>query len=198
METGKRKVLPWIAAIVLTAGILAAGVWAGWYWMFGRPYCVYEDCRGRGVDVEMMKQWEEQEKDGSLGIIRMAGWRTGREQAVVSVSTGRKQRAEVTWVYGSMELAEPARLLCGRFGLAVEEDYCVISEKLARNLFGSTDVVGECIKTEDGKMTVAGVVGKKGEALMVPAADGRVEYVSVEFDSRAGARGKVKRLLEGY
>ena len=43
-------------------------------------------------------------------------------------------------------------------GLAEEADCCVISEELARNLFGSVNVVGERLKTEDRMMTVAGVM----------------------------------------
>lgn len=188
----------WILAIMLAAGVLAAGGGAGWDWMFGRPYCIQEDCRGRGLDVEMIKQWEKQAENGALDILKIAGWRIGANQMVVSISTGRKQRAEVIWVYGSMELTQKAGLLGGRFGLSAEEDWCVISEELAGNLFGSTDVVGECVKIEEEKMIVAGVIEKEGEVMMVPAIDGRIEYVAIEFDGRAGAEGKMKRLLEEY
>ena len=37
-----------------------------------------------------------------------------------------------------------------------------------------------------------------GETVMVPVTEGKVEYLSVEFDGRMGAEGKVKRLLEEY
>lgn len=193
----ERAVSEILAAVFIT-GILGIGIAAGWYWLFGRPYCVGKDCRGKGINVETIRQWEEQAKDSSFGIIRMAGWRTEAEQMVVSISTGRRQRADTVSVYGSMELADRAKLLWGRFGLAVEEDYCVLSEALARNLFGSADVVGEWVKTEEGKLMVAGVIHKEDNVLMIPATEGNVEYLSVEFDSRKGAEGQLKRLMEGY
>ena len=74
----KRKALSWFLAAALAAGILAAAAVAGRYWLFYRPYRAYEDCRGREIDVETMKRWEERAEDGALGIVRMAGWRQGR------------------------------------------------------------------------------------------------------------------------
>ncbi len=193
----KRKALSWFLAAALAAGLLAAAAVAGRYWLFYRPYRAYEDCRGREIDVETMKRWEERAEDGALGIVRMAGWRTGPDEMVASVSTGRRQRAGVICVYGSMELTNRGGLLWGRMGLE-EEDFCVISEALARNLFGSVDVTGECIRAGNRILTVAGVMDEDGETVMVPVTEGKVEYLSVEFDGRMGAEGKVKRLLEEY
>lgn len=198
MKGQKRTIVSWFLAILLSAIAAAAGGAAVWHQLSGRPYCVYKDCRGLGLWVENMRQWEEQMEAKDLGVIRMAGWRIGTEQAITSISTKRKGTACVTWVYGSMELAGSAELLWGRFGLELDKGYCVISEELARDLFGSTDVAGESVKTEDGTMAVAGVIDKEGEILMAPAADGRIEYLAVEFDSRIGAEEKVKRLLEEY
>lgn len=194
MEGQKRNIVSWFVAILLSA--IAVG--AAWHQLSYRPYRVYEDCRGLRLCVENMRQWEERMESKDLGVIRMAGWRIGTEQAVISISTKRKRTAHVIWVYGSMELAGSAELLWGRFGLELEKGYCVISEELARNLFGSTDAAGESVKTEDGTMMVAGVIEKEGEILMAPVADGRIEYLAVEFDSRIGAEEKVKRLLEEY
>lgn len=194
MEGQKRNIVSWFVAILLS--VIAVG--AAWHQLSYRPYCVYEDCRGLRLCVENMRQWEERMESKDLGVIRMAGWRIGTEQAVISISTKRKRTAHVIWVYGSMELAGSAELLWGRFGLELEKGYCVISEELARNLFGSTDAAGESVKTEDGTMMVAGVIEKEGEILMAPVADGRIEYLAVEFDSRIGAEEKVKRLLEEY
>ncbi len=195
---GKRRAVSWFLAGVLAAGILAALAAAGQYWLFDRPYRACEDCRGQEIDVETMKRWEERAQDGSLGIVRMAGWRTGPDETVTSVSTGRRQRAGVTCVYGSMELTDRGDLLWGRMGIQGEEDFCVISEELARNLFGSVDVVGECVKAGDRTLAVAGVMDEDGETVMIPVAEGNVEYLSVEFDGRMGAEGKMKRLLEEY
>lgn len=147
--------------------------------------------------METIKRWEEGTGGESLGILRMAGWRIGADAAVTSISTGRQRRGQMTWVYGDMELADSGSLLWGRMGLA-EEECCVVSEELARNLFGCVDVVGEQVKAEGKIWTVAGVVDKDGEALMVSATEGSIEYLSVEFDRRMEAEGKMKRLMEEY
>lgn len=194
----KRKLVLWILTAVLTAGILAVAGGVGWYWLFYRSYRVNEDCRGQGIDVEMMKRWEERAQDGALGIVRMAGWRTGADEIVASVSTGRWRQVKVICVYGTMELADEGKLLWGRLGIAEEKNCCVISEELARNLFGSVDVVGECVKMEGQVLVVTGVMEKKGEVAMVPVDEGNIEYLSVEFDNRMGAEGKIKRLMEEY
>ena len=71
----KERVGGWILAALLGMGVLALGAGIGWYQMFYMPYCVRVDLRGREIDVEIMRRWEEREKDGTMGIIRMAGWR---------------------------------------------------------------------------------------------------------------------------
>ena len=196
MNSQKRNIIRWILVIFLIATVLAVGGAIGWYWLFYMPYSISTDCYGREITVETMKYWEKREEQGSLGIVRIAGWRIEQPQIVISVSTAIKQRAQVFCVYGSMELADPAPILCGRYGLAVEGNYCILSESLARNLFGSIDIAGECIKIKNQKMTVAGVIEKEGDFLMMPAKEGNIEQLSVEFRNRIGAKEKIKRLIE--
>ena len=47
-------------------------------------------------------------------------------------------------------------------------------------------------------MTVVGVMEDDGEIIMIPAGEGMVESLSVEFNCRMGAEGKIKRLIEEY
>lgn len=196
MDSRKQNIIRWILMIVLIAMVLAIGGVILWYWLFHMPYRIHTDCYGRKITVETMKYWEKREENGSLGIVRIAGWRTEQQQIVSSISTARKQRTQVLCVYGSMELADPAPILCGRYGLAVEGDYCILSESLARNLFGSTEVAGECIKIRNEKMTIAGVIEKEEDFLVIPAKEGTIEQLAVEFRSRIGAKEKIKRLIE--
>lgn len=196
MDSRKKDIIRWILEIVLIAAVLAIGGAILWYWLFYMPYRIHTDCYGREITVETMKYWEKREENGSLGIVRIAGWRTERQQIVSSISTARKQRTQVLCVYGSMELADPAPILSGRYGLAVEGDYCILSESLARTLFGSTEVAGECIKIENETMTIAGVIEKEEDFLMIPAKEGTIEQLAIEFRSRIGAKEKIKRLIE--
>lgn len=191
----KERAGRWILAALLGMGILALGAGIGWYQMFYMPYCVRVDLGGREIDVEIMKRWEEREKDGTMGIIRMAGWRMENQMTVSAVGTGRGQRAQIIGVYGSMEIVEKASILSGRYGLAVGEDYCVLSESLARQLFGGVDVVGQKVKLRQKVMIVAGVIDKEGDYLLMPVEDGRIEKMAVEFRGRMGAGEKVEDFI---
>lgn len=192
----RRRIARWILAAILAAGILGIGSAAAWYQMFYMPCCICMDLREREIDVDMIKRIEEREKDGNLGILRIAGWRIESQKMVSAVSTGRRQTAQVICVYGSMELVEKADILSGRYGLAVEEDYCVLSEGLARQLFGNVDAAGQWIKADRRKMIVAGVIEKDGDVLMIPVKDGKVEQMAVEVKGRMGAKEKAEGLLE--
>ena len=87
----KRFLIVWL---VIAAAVFVTGTAAFWHWI--KQPCVFrEDVRGKGIHVEDIKRLEEKEKDGAMGILRIAGWRTEKEQSVFSASTGRKEKAEV-------------------------------------------------------------------------------------------------------
>ena len=171
----RRRITGWIVAVIFGLGVVGIGTVVGGYWMLYMPCCIRMDCRGREIDVEMMKRWEEREKDGSLGMIRMAGWRIESQRMVSAISTNRRQMTQIICVYGDMELVKPADILSGRYGLAVDEDYCVLSEDLARQLFGSVEAAGQWVKMDQNKLTVAGVIEIEGDILLIPVKDGRIE-----------------------
>ncbi|MCI8887354.1 MAG: ABC transporter permease [Hungatella sp.] len=191
-----KKIIRYMLGFVLAAAVMAAAGAACWDYVCSRPCFVKMDCRGLGIDVETMKRWEKREEKGGLGIINMAGWSVGEQQLVSSVSTGRKHLSNVVLVYGSMELAVQSQILEGRCGLDVEGNFCVLSEGLARHLFGSTDVTGECVKTEKQVFLVAGVTGEEEDILMIPMESGEVEELAVVFNGRLGAKEKMRRLVE--
>ncbi len=87
-------------------------------------------------------------------------------------------------MYGSMELMEERKGQIGRLGLDVEGKYCVLSEKLARDLFGSTDILGEWVCMGKRKFGVVGVAKKEETILWIPIEEGEVEMLAVEMDSR--------------
>ena len=45
-------------------------------------------------------------------------------------------------------------------------------------------------------MTIAGVIEKEEDFLMIPAKEGTIEQLAIEFRSRIGAKEKIKRLIE--
>ncbi len=118
-------------------------------YLFITPCRLEADCRGCGVDTEWLKQWEEQQKDGGQGILKMAAWQVGSREEILAVSTKRKESARPLGVYGSLDQVFSADLLSGAWGLTGREDACVLSRDLAEALFGSTEVTGEQILLEE-------------------------------------------------
>ena len=118
-------------------------------YLFITPCRLEADCRGCGADTEWLKQWEEQQKDGGQGILKMAAWQVGSREEILAVSTKRKESARPLGVYGSLDQVFSADLLSGTWGLTGREDACVLSRDLAEALFGSTEVTGEQILLEE-------------------------------------------------
>lgn len=169
----------------------------GWEWM-NKECVVRVDCRGRGIGVEWMKEWEDGVNGAwGLGVKRMAGWRVEADEVVSSVGTGREKKTQVIGVYGGMELVEPVKVLCGRYGLVEEDGYCVVSEGLAEALFGSVEIAGEEVLTGEKKLVVAGVIEKGEEVLLLPVKEGELEMLAVEVRGRMGAREKVEGMMNG-
>lgn len=166
-----------------------------WQVMFIRPCRVSGDCQGRGMDVELVKDWERQGPERIPGIQNIAAWRREMQQNVRSESTGRSRQAEILSVYGTMELVHPARILGGRCGLAAGKGFCVLSEDLAEALFGGTDVTGEWVSYGSDKLQVAGVIQWEKPVLMRPMEEGEVDFVAAEFQGMAKAKKGIKQLL---
>lgn len=195
METNK-MVYQCALALLLAAALVWGGVtvWRVWFLL---PYCVETDCQGREIDMETIRQWEKEERQGARRILRLAGWRMERQQPVTAVSTGRKGMTQVMGVYGSMELLNRPDLLCGRYGLAVEADFCVLSEALARDLFGGVQVMGETVGLGTRKLAVAGVIREEENVLLMPIEGGIIQHLVVELEGRSQAEKRVEGLMEG-
>lgn len=173
--------LPELISAVGILAILGVGLWS---WFFCSPCRIVTDCRGRDIDVEQMKVWEERARDGTSDILAMAGWRIERMETVTSTSTGRQATTSVLGIYGDAALVEPAKILAGDYALLYlkngkwgnrkpegkEADGranegrepgsrrpgCILTRELSDALFGSTDTVGEGIRIRESIRTGAG------------------------------------------
>lgn len=167
------------------------------YLTAGRPGHIKVDCRGCQVDVNVIRRWEKEERDGYLGLTGIAGWRVENQAAVRAVSTGRSKKTQVIGVCGPMDLVYPADILSGSYGLAAEDGYCVLSGELAYELFGGTDAAGEQVSMGDRVLTVAGVIDKKGIYLLHPVSEGPLEQLALQFKNGYRMKDKAKELLSG-
>ncbi len=191
--------LPELAAVL---GILAlAGGWA-WVYCFMTPCRVEIDCRGRGIRVEEVITWGNQDAAGYNGIQDIAAWRLENRQTVMSISTGRKSTASIAGVCGNAGLAYPAKILSGNCSLAGAYDpggtmrpagSCVITAELSEALFGSSETVGELVRAGEELLSVAGVIDRKGKMLLHAAEEGQIEYAAFRMSSRYQAESRARQ-----
>lgn len=159
----------------------------GWY---QKPFLISTDCRGYQIDSIMLQQMREQEKDGYLGVLAIAGWRTEPNAMVTAPATGRGCITRVLAVDGPMDMVFPVDILSGSYGQAVGEEFCVLTKPLAYELFGNTSA-GGLIWHEGNLLTVAGVIDKEEAWLLIPSEHGKIEELTICFQNRQ--RWKEKR-----
>lgn len=213
-----------LGALLSAAGIAVLFSIALWTYFFVTPCRIEADCRGMEVDAAQIRSWEEQERANPGGILDMAGWRIGGQQAVFAVSTGRRKTSAVLEVCGSAALVFPAEILSGDYALPSYETEsggggmgnassqtpemaagalsrippaCILTKELSDALFGSTDSAGETVKVGDEILTVAGVIDKEGLFLLKSAAGGRMDYVAFRMSRRYQARARARQLVTG-
>lgn len=181
----------WVAVAVGVSVFLGIGICL-WY---QGPCRITMDCRGRRIDSEMLKQIRDQEKEGYLGVLAIAGWRQEPDAPISCPVTGRANMTKVLAVDGPMELIFPVEILSGTYGLATGDDFCVLTGSLAYELFGST-MAGEQILYDGRRLTVVGVINKEDNYLLVPTDNGVMESLAVRFRTRSGWRDNAEELLK--
>ncbi len=201
-QTLRRRFLSALPELAAVLGILAlAGGWA-WSYCFMTPCRVEIDCRGRGIRVEEVITWGNQESAGYNGIQDIAAWRLETSQTVTSVSTGRRAAASIAAVCGNAGLAYPAKILSGSCSLAGAYDpggtmrpdgFCIITAELSDALFGSSETAGELVRTGEELLSVAGVIDRKGKLLLHAAAEGQIEYAAFRMSSRYQAESRARQ-----
>ena len=104
-----------------------------------------------------------------------------------------------------MELMFPTKILSGSCCTAGQKDGCVLTKDLGWELSGRVAVTGEKVWIWDEEektrekcyLTVAGVIDREGECLMIPTEKGELEAVVVCFSERFQAKEKFEEILEG-
>ena len=174
----------WLIFLILAGICIRLGIY-----QFHMPVCLHGECRGLGIGVEELNQLKEQKEQGYGGILDLAGWRVRERELVMAEDTGNF----------------PTKILSGTCGTAGQKDGCVLTKDLAWELFGSVAVTGEKVWIWDEEektrekcyLTVAGVIDREGECLMIPTEKGELEAVVVCFSERFQAKEKFEEILEG-
>lgn len=183
--------------LLVKAGLFLGGIWfAGvTVWMvflwYQAPCVVSVDVRGRQMEMAEARAWMDAwNRNHKLpGIIGVTGWRWEQAEEIYAPDTGRKSKSGIISVCGNVSegMSFAGRMISGKWNIA-GEGVCLVSGELAGNLFGSYDVVGSRLRIGSREWEIGGVVESDGARMMIPAADGDVDWVEIWTDRRWGMR----------
>lgn len=195
MERGKLLRAGGCLALCLALGFLAVGMaWPAVHSYYG-GFCRMEvDCRMEDMTVDNLKQLAEQEKEGTVGLADLAGWRYGPAGQAVDLDTSRKAETGVLYAWGSPSLIVPAKMLDGSGGQAMGIHDCVVTRGLSYALYGAVDTSGSLLAFGGGTYRVTAVIDKEEELLILPTNEGRVEWAAFLLRGRERVKERMEAL----
>lgn len=157
-----------VSSIFVLAVVLAGGYCVGKLQSYaGQTVLEYgEDCLHKEKVDEFWEQKGEKYEDSSLSGVTLYSSRG--YQMIENRSLGRKTSAVVIEVSGNMNPIFPNRLRRGSLVNGYDERGCVISEKLAEEMFSSHDVVGKTVEYGEQRYVIRGIVDVDSCVFMVP------------------------------
>lgn len=145
---------------------------------------------------QMLDFWERVPEEAGRGIESMALFRKMGEMKAANPNLNRKTETEVMEAVGDMSLILPGKLMLGSFVSDSDRAGCVISKKIAENLFSSYEVLDQILYLEGEPYYIRGVLDLKEELCVVQGAKGAA-YSSVRVDAPGLSLSAVQQLLAG-
>ncbi len=157
-----------------------------------------EQIRDKGLSFGLI--WQEQSllpetldalnrSEESSGI-RAALWSSVENSEVQAYGSGRKAETKAVYVYGDMSLVLHSSIKSGAPVLSFDEEGCILDEKSAYDLFGSSQAVGNKLLYEGEIYVVRGILRGSAGVFYYPCPDRDKAYSNMEIrfpfgDSRA-------------
>lgn len=161
---------------------------------FRQPLLPQEE--GRGKEALQLPDFEDEEKGAAPSPVF---WRIRKGQSLYGDLRPEPAQAEILEYSGKIEDFLPWRFLAGTWPGG--EDGCVIDEKTAHSLWGSSDVVGRTLQWNGRDWYVSGVSeGRKGLAAF-PAKEGGSAAISglwLRLPEESAGRPEAEQLLLRY
>lgn len=149
----------WAAALLCLTEACRA---ANWIQTAYAPYSFRYDEAFSTAQVQAARRFQASE-DGAQ--YSMTLWGETKENLKTDLHS---IEAPVIFYSGEAETAFPAVYIQGSAPGAADENGCAVSEAAARDLFGSTDIVGQTLQIGDRKMQIRGVF--RGQTALALAA----------------------------
>lgn len=145
-----------------------------------QPCLISRDCRGNNIEIDHLETWREKIDNQKLKIREFSGWRIDGEGMIKRTDLNRSSPAAIIRIYGSAEYVLKKDILAGAMGYRIYEHDCIISEALAQDLFGSTDIINEKIIFDGKRYSVTCVVKDERSFICFSLNEGKVEYLEIE------------------
>lgn len=111
-------------------------------------------------------------RDSMKGVSLAAAWKYADKTESISVSTGRSQKTDCYYVKGLPEAMFGNTLLSGRYFLNGEQEVCIISRRLSRELFGTQQAAGNALEVGEQIYKVTGIIEGETTLCVLPAEKG--------------------------
>lgn len=135
-----------------------------------------------GITKEKVLQiWEEEQKKEESNLCNLAAYSLKREVIVLEENWNRTQKVSCVIVYGDMNLVLTSPLTSGSAPIMGERNGCIIDEKTAYSLFGTTHVIGQVLLIENRHYYIRGLIKSENPILFLPCIQEQSSYANLEL-----------------
>lgn len=147
------------------------------------------------VTESLFEQFKE--NDDSKNFSGMALWKSAGEVMVSTENTGREQKASFYQVKGQTDAVFGNNLVQGRFFTEEENRACLLDQGLARQLFGSENVLGMEVEIAHKSYQIAGILKGESRLCVTPAEENTgFDGVAVQKQEKAQSSALAVSLIE--
>lgn len=159
------------------------------------------------VYAEKIEQYYEQQEDKKPGnkksvqnIPDVTLWRLKEQEVLTSGEYFKAEGFTIIEGYGNLEKILPGQKTEGMYPPKGDTDGCAISDKGARELFGSSDVLGKEVSMDGKEYIIRGIIKDERKMLWIqnPDAEG-FPYVEMSYQKKISASAAEEWLVQqGY
>lgn len=147
------------------------------------------------VEESSFEQFKENES--SKDFSKMALWKSMEKETVSAENSGRGQKTSVYQVKGQPDAVFGNNLAQGRYFTDEESRACLLDQGLARQLFGSENVLGLEVEIGQKSYQIAGVLKGDNQLCVTPAEENvRFDGVAVQKQEREQSSALAVSLIE--
>ena len=140
--------------------------------------------------------WKNASEDARNGLEGVVLYRSEAGITFVNQSLNRKETGELIEAAGNMHLVVPGKLVKGSFVTDSDTKGCVISSKMAENIFGDWDIIGDEVLIGQKNYVIRGIVDME-KSLCLVQGENEKSYPYIRVDAPRIPMSVVQQMLAG-